>query len=543
MFPKYSSRSCPQVQTLLASLALVATSSLANAADITLPVTAVCASANDGNLPANTIDGSLSTRWSAQGDGQWITYDLGTNSCVNSVAIAWYQGTTRTSKFDIKTSVDGNSWASVYSGLSSGKTTALEGYDVADTTARFVSIIGHGNTVNTWNSITEVQLIGTAVPTQTTTTNAASESLISVAGVAASGDDGNVAANTLDGSLATRWSAQGDGQWIMYDLGATKTVSSVDIAWHKGDTRASKFDIKTSPDGSVWNSVYSGSSSGKSLAFETYDVAQSAARYVSIVGHGNTANTWNSITETAIYALTAATNSTTTNPPSTNVPPAVITLPAQLLNLTNWKLTLPVDTSHAGCPDEYQQPELAGFADSQFFHLNTNNNGVVFKAHCGGYTTSGSGYPRSELREMINNGATKASWSTTNGTHTMVITQAITHLPVFKPHVVAGQIHDANDDVIVYRLEGQTLFIDLNGKTGPILATNYQLGDVFTVAFVARNGTVECYYNGQYIYTYPVKAAGCYFKAGVYTQSNTTKGDAPDAYGEVTIYGLSVTHQ
>ena len=204
---------------------------------------------------------------------------------------------------------------------------------------------------------------------------------------------------------------------------------------------------------------------------------------------------------------------------------------------------MPVDTSHSGAPDEIVQPELNGFQDAQYFHVNSARNGVVFKAHCGGYTTSGSGYPRSELREMIHNGADRASWSTTSGTHTMEITQAITHLPDVKQHVVAGQIHDAADDVIVFRLEGTKLFIDENGKTGPVLTTNYHLGDIFTVKFVARNGGVECYYNGQYIYKYSVSTSSCYFKAGCYTQSNTSKGDAPSAYGEVVIYGLSIRHE
>lgn len=42
----------------------------------------VTARANDGNVPANTVDGSLSTRWSAEGDGQWIRYDLGSSKTV-----------------------------------------------------------------------------------------------------------------------------------------------------------------------------------------------------------------------------------------------------------------------------------------------------------------------------------------------------------------------------------------------------------------------------------------------------------------------------
>src|SRR5438128_165371 len=57
-----------------------------------LPVVAVVASANDGNVPQNTRDNNLATRWSAQGDGQWIRYDLGAVAAMDQVDIAWYLG-------------------------------------------------------------------------------------------------------------------------------------------------------------------------------------------------------------------------------------------------------------------------------------------------------------------------------------------------------------------------------------------------------------------------------------------------------------------
>src|SRR5882757_390357 len=168
-----------------------------------------------------------------------------------------------------------------------------------------------------------------------------------------------------------------------------------------------------------------------------------------------------------------------------------IPLPSQVLDLTNWKITLP--TGSSGSPTEILQPALASFADPNYFYANTAGNGVVFTAPCGGVTTSGSGYPRSELREMTSNGTALASWSTTSGTHTMEITEAITHLPVVKPQVVAGQIHGASDDVLVCRLEGADLFFDENGVHGPSMTTSYQLGTVFTVKFVAQNGGIACY--------------------------------------------------
>lgn len=119
--------------------------------------------------------------------------------------------------------------------------------------------------------------------------------------VTASANDGNLPANTVDGSLATRWSAQGDGQWIRFDLGATKTVTSVKIAFYNGDVRTSTFDVQTSPDGTAWTNRGSFTSSGTSLALETFNSTDASARYVRLLGHGNSVNLWNSYTEVEVW--------------------------------------------------------------------------------------------------------------------------------------------------------------------------------------------------------------------------------------------------
>ncbi len=216
--------------------------------------------------------------------------------------------------------------------------------------------------------------------------------------------------------------------------------------------------------------------------------------------------------------------------------------PADLLDLSNWKLTLPVGTDES--PLEIEQPELDSYSNPPYFQLTAAKDGVLFQAACGGVTTSGSSYPRSELREMTEGGTNEASWSTTVGTHTMFIEQAITHLPEIKQHVVAGQIHDRDDDVIVIRLEGTKLFIDLNGDDGPTLDANYTLGKIFSVRFVAQDGSIKIFYNDATTpaIDYPHNATGCYFKAGCYTQSNPSKGDTASAYGKVVIHALSVSH-
>jgi hypothetical protein len=228
--------------------------------------------------------------------------------------------------------------------------------------------------------------------------------------------------------------------------------------------------------------------------------------------------------------------------------PAAVNYPANVLDLTNWKLNVPLDEDRNGRSDEIKQPKLATYSIDPWFHNNAANTGVVFRANCGGVTTIGSGYPRSELREMASNGKSGAGWSSDAGTHIMEIEQAITHLPEVKPHLVAAQIHDTDDDVIVFRLEGKKLFIDHNGADGAVLTKQYELGTKFKVKFEVADGQVKSYYNDVLVETYPVHFSGAYFKAGAYVQSNCqgrkkVTGESCDAYGEVVIYKLRVTHQ
>ncbi|MVT10095.1 cellulase family glycosylhydrolase [Chitinophaga tropicalis] len=119
----------------------------------------VSASADDGNVPANVQDNNLNTRWSAQGDGQWIQFCLSAATQVSGVDIAFYNGTARRSNFDILTSTNGSSWSNAATGLqSSGTSTALETFTFSARSAKYVRIVGHGNTVNAWNSYTEVKI-------------------------------------------------------------------------------------------------------------------------------------------------------------------------------------------------------------------------------------------------------------------------------------------------------------------------------------------------------------------------------------------------
>lgn len=215
--------------------------------------------------------------------------------------------------------------------------------------------------------------------------------------------------------------------------------------------------------------------------------------------------------------------------------------PAACLDLSNWRLTLPIDTDRPGTPDEVAQPDLATFVDPRYFHVDESGRGVVFRAHCGGETTRGSGFPRCELREMTDGGTERADWSTAGKTlHTMTMKVAITATPPVKSHVVCAQIHDPDDDLLMIRLEGTKLFIERNSVERVMLNRKYKLGTPFDLKIQAGGGQVKVWHEGELRLDWSVSRPGCYFKAGCYTQSNPGKGDREDSFGEVVIYELRV---
>lgn len=122
----------------------------------------ITASDNDDNVPMNVDDGDLNTRWSANGNGQWIQYDLGTTASFSGLGISWYKGDSRISTFDIQVSKDGVNWiTALYQQTSSGSTTEIEDYTFpsGSVSMRYVRVVGYGNSYNSWNSISEIQVL------------------------------------------------------------------------------------------------------------------------------------------------------------------------------------------------------------------------------------------------------------------------------------------------------------------------------------------------------------------------------------------------
>jgi Alginate lyase len=229
-----------------------------------------------------------------------------------------------------------------------------------------------------------------------------------------------------------------------------------------------------------------------------------------------------------------------TGPPAQEGPlaPGKADVPADLLDLSNWKLTLP--TGDAGSPEEVLAGRLSKFTN-EFFKVNDARDGVVFTARVGGVTTKNSHYPRSELREM--RGDENAAWSNPGGTHTLEVREAILAVPEVKPEVVAAQIHDGDDDVLQIRLEGERLSVQSDdGESETVIDPGYRLGTPYDLKIVAADGRVDVFYNGEQKAELNKGGTGWYFKVGAYVQSSLEKGDEEGTPGAVAVYALKVTH-
>ena len=101
------------------------------------PATA-SSSENAGTPAASAFDGNAGTRWSSSpSDPQWIQVDLGSAVAVCGVSLAWE--TAYAKAYQIQTSTDGTTWATVYS-----TTTGAGGTESAafTATARYVRLYG-----------------------------------------------------------------------------------------------------------------------------------------------------------------------------------------------------------------------------------------------------------------------------------------------------------------------------------------------------------------------------------------------------------------
>lgn len=190
---------------------------------------------------------------------------------------------------------------------------------------------------------------------------------------------------------------------------------------------------------------------------------------------------------------------------------------------------------------EILQPQLATYSLPPWFMLNANKDAVVFSADWDGATTPNSDNPRSELREMVNNGNSLANWDGGSGRHQMDVDIRVTRLEGGND-VVLAQIHGGDDDVSVFRLfsNGQLWITNGDNPNGKQIASGYVPGPTaprMKLGFDVLAGKIRYKYNGNVVpYELPI-GSGNYFKTGCYLQVQNNSGGAT-----TELYSVRVVH-
>lgn len=253
---------------------------------VTPTCTPASASSDDGNVAANVLDNDFNTRWSASGDGQYIQFCLGTPAAVNGLDIAFYLGDTRRTTFDIQTSADGNSWSNVATALqSSGTSTALETFSFAATTTKYIKILGHGNSVNAWNSITEVK-IKTATNSLQTTLTATKDAYVrngEYADIAYGATDVTLLSTKLNTATSTGFDRQSYVGFDLSNISGTISSAVLKVYGKLEDLRSTNIPVGVyAVSGTTWTEAgltWNNKPAASTTALGTVTLTDSTARY------------------------------------------------------------------------------------------------------------------------------------------------------------------------------------------------------------------------------------------------------------------------
>lgn len=124
-----------------------------------ITIFSVESSSDDGNIAEGAVDGDLSTRWNAFGDGETLTLTFDEVKEVAAVAASYFKGDQRQYYFDIEISEDGKKWKKVLTNQSSSGTAEnnqIEIFEFSQTEkALCIRYIGHGSSTNDSNNMWE----------------------------------------------------------------------------------------------------------------------------------------------------------------------------------------------------------------------------------------------------------------------------------------------------------------------------------------------------------------------------------------------------
>ncbi|MDZ8134794.1 MAG: polysaccharide lyase family 7 protein [Nostoc sp. DedQUE04] len=370
-----------------------------------------------------------------------------------------------------------------------------------------------------------------------------------------------VADNAIDKNKNTHWEADADGASITARFNSCQRVDDLVLNWY--GTNKYTYSVKLSKDnGATWTTVVS-KTSGKGNE-NKQNVDDQAANAIEIVGDNDSRLRIDELKINSLGSTNGCTSSGTSNPStgessgtsnsstsessgtsnsSTGESSGNAQYPADVLDLSKWKITLPISLNsppNSNKATEIKQPQLKTYSNSEYFRLNAAKNGVLLKAIAGGARTStNTAYARSELREMQGDGTESAAWNCKNIDRGMYLEQTLLHTTTKKPEATIAQIHDSENDLMMVKYFGPSFAngsTDIgklearfnNDTTTKLLDSTYKIGDPMTIDIaVTSGGNVNVTYknlrSGVTSSTGTVKLTGiigsCYFKAGIYIQA------------------------
>ena len=247
------------------------------------------------------------------------------------------------------------------------------------------------------------------------------------------------------------------------------------------------------------------------------------------------------------------------------------------INLSNWKVTLPI-----GSPDEVEPPEILDYATDEklipYMYNDSTDGSLVFYTSPGS-STANSSYSRTELREQMVPGSNSTNWTFAEGGRmkgTLSVPEITTDANGDYHRTMVMQIHgrltNAQRDLIgendnnappilkIYWQNGKIrvktkVLKNINASDEEILHTDAwgddegytfpdEIGtDIFIFEIIASNGRMEVILNETESVVYEdihMEKWGVfenYFKAGNYLQTLDTGASA-----KVKYYELEVTH-
>ena len=240
-------------------------------------------------------------------------------------------------------------------------------------------------------------------------------------------------------------------------------------------------------------------------------------------------------------------------PAAAGVLGAADTQPAAAIDLSHWKLTLPVsDTGTTdGHPMELSAAELsAGTTHAEYFNVGTDGR-LMFWCPVTGARTENTEYPRTELREVIVPTDDNICWPAP-GTHVLKARCRVSELPSSQK-VIIGQIHGFSGKAkpliklqfFKGRIEALVKESPTRGRDLKLTFPDVGLDTDFDYEIKLQEGLLSITVNGatQSVNVFEKDPEWArqtlYFKAGAYVQDN--EGPASEG-ARVSFSKLTVSH-